>query len=78
MKSMCGGGDTPLYLLEGIMNNPGWRALAAGIIRQAYKDKDWDFFRTKWCDVLLNYIGINMEGRVVLRMLKRGVDDGKR
>lgn len=53
------------------MDNPGWRNLAACIIRQAYKDKDWDFFRTQWCDDLLNYIGISMDGRAVLRMVKR-------
>lgn len=60
------------------MDNPGWRELAAHIIQQAYKDKDWDFFRTQWCDRLLNYIGISMDGRDVLRMLRRGDDDGKR
>lgn len=60
------------------MDNPEWRKLAACIIRQAYKDKDWDFFRTQWCDDLLNYIGISMDGCAVLRMLKRGEDDGKR
>ena len=53
------------------MDNPGWRMLAASIIRQAYKDKDWDFFLTQWCDDLLNYIGISMDGRAVLRMVKR-------
>ena len=52
--------------------------LAASIIRQAYKDKGWDFFLTQWCDDLLNYIGISMDGRAVLRMVKRGDDDGKR
>lgn len=60
------------------MDNPGWRMLAASIIRQAYKDKGWDFFLTQWCDDLLNYIGISMDGRAVLRMVKRGDDDGKR
>ena len=60
------------------MDNPGWSVLAVCIIRQAYKDKDWDFFLTQWCDELLNYIGISMDGRAVLRMVKRGDDDGKR
>lgn len=60
------------------MDNPGWRELAVCIILQAYKDKDWDFFLTQWCDELLDYIGISMDGRAVLRMVKGDVDNGKR
>lgn len=60
------------------MDNSGWLKLAVYIIRQAYKDKDWDFFGTQWCDDLLNYIGISIDGRTVLRMMNRGDDDGKR
>ena len=60
------------------MENPGWRALAAAIIKQAYRDHAWNFFRTDWCDELLEYIGINMNGRAVLRMVQGGKDDGER
>lgn len=60
------------------MVNPGWRALAAAIIKQAYRDHAWDFFRTAWCDMLLEYVGISMDGRAVLRMIKGGNDDDKR
>lgn len=60
------------------MENPGWRALAVAIIKRAYLDHAWNFFHTVWCDALLEYVGINMDGRAVLRMLKGGNDDGKR
>ena len=60
------------------MENPGWQALAAAIIKQAYRDHAWDFFRTAWCDELLDCVGINMTGRDVLRMVQGGKDDGER
>ena len=58
--------------------NPGWRALAVAIIKQAYRDHAWYFFHSNWCDALLAYVGINMSGRDVLRMIKGGKDDGER
>ena len=66
------------------MENPGWRALSAAIIMQAYRDHAWSFFHSVWCDELLEYVGINMSGRDVLRMVRevktmaRGKDDGER
>lgn len=60
------------------MENPGWRALAAAVIKQAYHDHAWNFFHTDWCDELLEYVGIKMSGRDVLRMVQGGKDDGKR
>lgn len=54
------------------MENPGWRALAAAIIKQAYRDHAWDFFHTSWCDELFDYVGIGMNGRDVLRMVEGG------
>lgn len=59
------------------MENPGWRALAAAIIKQAYRDHAWYFFRTAWCDELLEYVGINMSGRDVLRMVQGGEDHAR-
>ena len=55
------------------MENPGWRALAAAVIKQAYRDHAWNFFRTAWCDELLEYVGIGMNG-----MVQEGRDDGER
>ena len=60
------------------MENPGWRALAAAIIKQAFRDHAWNFFHTAWCDDLLEYVGIGMNGRAVLRMIKGGEDDVER
>ena len=59
------------------MENPGWRALAAAIIHQAYLDHAWNFFRTTWCDDLLEYVGISMNGRDVLRMVEGGEDHAR-
>lgn len=59
------------------MEKPGWRALAAAIIKQAYRDHAWSFFYSDWCDDLLAYVGISMNGRDVLRMIHGGKDDGK-
>lgn len=59
------------------MENPGWRALAAAIIKQAYLDHAWNFFRTAWCDELLDYVGISMNGRDVLRMVEGGEDHAR-
>ena len=60
------------------MEDQGWRALAAAIIKQAYREHAWNFFHTDWCDGLLEYVGISMNGRDVLRMVKGDVDNGKR
>ena len=60
------------------MANPGWRVLAAAIIKEAYRDHAWNFFHTAWCDDLLEYVGISKNGRAVLRMIKGGKDDGER
>lgn len=60
------------------MENPGWRALAVAIIKRAYLDHAWSFFHSDWCDGLLEYVGINMSGRDVLRMVQGGKDDGER
>ena len=60
------------------MANPGWRALAAAIIKQAYRDHAWSFFRSAWCDELLEYVGISMNGRDILRMVQGSNDDGER
>ena len=60
------------------MENPGWRELAAAIIKQAYSDRAWNFFQTAWCDALLDYVGISMSGSELLRMVKGDEDDGKR
>lgn len=73
------GAKRPFICLEvETMENPGWRALAAAIIKQAYRDHAWNFFHTAWCDELLDYVGIGMNGRDVLRMVRGGNDDGKR
>ena len=56
------------------MENPGWRALAAAIIKQAYRDHAWNFFQSAWCDDLFAYVGISMNGRDVLQMVQKGDD----
>ena len=60
------------------MENPGWRALAAAVIKQAYRDHAWHFFRTALRDERREYVGIGMNGRAVLRMVEEGRDDGER
>lgn len=60
------------------MENPGWRALAVAIIKQACRDHAWNFFHTAWCDELLDYVGSSMDGRAVLRLVQGGKDDGER
>ena len=59
------------------MENPGWRALAVAIIKQAYRDHAWNFFHSAWCDELLEYVGIRMNGRDVLRMVEGGEDHAR-
>lgn len=60
------------------MDDAGWKKLAVAIIKQAYRDHAWDFFYTAWCDNLLEYVGMGMNGRDILRMVQGGNDDGKR
>ena len=60
------------------MENAGWGALATAIIRQAFIDHDYDFFKTGWCDTLIAIAGFDMDGRELFRKVQGGVNNGER
>ena len=60
------------------MANVGWGLLATAIIRQAFIDRDYDFFKTDWCDTLIAIAGFDMDGSELLRKVQGGVNDGER
>lgn len=60
------------------MENPGWSLLATAIIRQAFIDHDYDFFKTEWCDVLIAIAGFDMNGRELLSKIKGDENNGER
>ena len=60
------------------MENEGWSLLATAILRQAFIDHDYDFFKTEWCDTLIALAGFDMNGRELFRKVQGGVNNGER
>ena len=66
----------PFLLWENVMTRceemAAYRSLAAAIIQQARRDHAWAFFKTEWCDALLDFVGLEINGREALEIIRTG------